>query len=185
MKSQLPYVSSEGGPILVGDSADIRHWNGSDLSFYQQACAVKEFAIKPIEFGEKIVLSWDFGGAGTAFLVKSEKTEAVFLRYWSNSELSDNAIMGLMNIGDETIATASLIVTSGNVLAIWAAEDARNILEPTTKFGHPRGLSLEGSGYLFSMGTGKYEVKSSHYFKNHIEIASLRISRLEDQTAKP
>src|SRR5438445_612522 len=130
MNTHLPHVSSEGGPILVGDSADLTQWNGSDLLFYKQACAVEDLAVMPIEFDGKSVLSWDFGGAGTAYLVKLEKTEAVFLRFWSNSELSDSDIVGLMEVGSVTIATGSLKVTSGCVLVIWAAEDARNILPP-------------------------------------------------------
>jgi hypothetical protein len=137
----------------------------------------------PIEFGGKSVLSWDFGGAGTAFLVKSGKTEAVFLRYWSNSELSDSAIVGLMEIGNETVATASLRISSGCALVIWAAEDARNIVVPAISVGRPRGLSIEDSGYFVSLDAGKYEVRSSHYFKDQIEVAILRLSRLEDQTA--
>src|SRR2546426_9733915 len=112
MKTQLSHVSSEGGPILIGDSADLRHWNGSDVALYNQACASDQFAVTTVEFGGKNVLSWDFGGAGTAFLVKSDKTEAVFLRFWSNSELSDTVITGLLDIGNDSIATASLTVTS-------------------------------------------------------------------------
>src|ERR1051326_4152037 len=113
MKNQLPHVSSEGGPILIGDAIYLRYWNGSDLVSYNQACAVQEFAVRPIEFSGKSALSWDFGGAGTAFLVKAEKTEAVFLRYWAESELSDSAIVGLLEVRNETIATALLKVTSG------------------------------------------------------------------------
>ena len=64
MNTQLPHVSSEGGPILIGDSADLGHWNGSDLALYNQACAVEGFAVIPIEFDGRIVLSWDVGGGG-------------------------------------------------------------------------------------------------------------------------
>ena len=180
MKTQLPYVSSEGGPILIGDSADLRHWNEGDLALYNQACEVNGFAVMPIEFGGKRGLSWDFGGAGTAFLVRSENTEVVFLRYWSDSDLSDNAIAGLMKVDSENITTTSLAVTSGRVLVIWAAEDARNIVAPATGFGRPRGGAIEG--YFVSLDVGKYEVRSSHYFKDQIEVAILRLSRVEDQT---
>src|SRR3954463_13531142 len=98
MNTQLPNVSSEGGPILIGDSTDLRHWNGGDLALYNVACAVEEFAVLPIELGGKSVLSWDFRGPGTAYLVRSQNTEAVFLRYWSDSELSDTAIAGLVEV---------------------------------------------------------------------------------------
>ena len=109
--------------------------------------------------------------------MKSETTEVVFLRYWSGPELSDNAIAGLVEVANENIATASLTVTSGRVLAIWAAEDARNIAAPATGFGRPRGLAIEDAGYVVSLDVGRYEVKSSHYFKNQTEVAVLRLLR--------
>jgi hypothetical protein len=179
-ETQLPHVSSEGGPILIGDFVDLCHWNGSDLALYNHACTVESFAVMPIEFGGKRFLSWDFGGPGTAFLVKSEKTETVLLRYWSDSELSDSAIAGLVEVGDENIATTSFMVVSGRVLVIWAAEDARNILAPANGCGRPKGPSIEDAGYLILLNAGTYEVKSSHYFKNQIEVASLRLLRFED-----
>jgi hypothetical protein len=185
MKTQFPYVSSEGGPILVGDSADLLDWNGSDLTLYNRACEVEQFGVIPIEFGGKTALSWDFGGPGTAFLVKSERTEAIFLRIWSDSDLSDNAMNELVEISNEYISTASLTLRSGRLLAIWAPEDATEIVAPADGFGRPTGLSMGGTAYFLSLDAGRYAVTSSHYFKNEDEVAALRLKRIDDRDKGP
>ena len=182
MKTRFPYVSSEGGPIVIGDYNDLIYWNGSDQTLYSQACKVTEFALMPLEFGGKRGLIWNFSGPGTAFLVKKGDAESVFIKYWSRAELSDRALSELVDAGSEGISTNFLAVISGQVLIIWAAEDARKIVPPTTAFGRPKGLAIDGSGYFISLAVGNYQVQTSHYFKNEVEVAALRLQRLNGPT---
>jgi len=180
MKTQLPYVSSEGGPIIIGDYNDLIHWNGSDLTLYNQACKVMGFALMPIEFSGKRGLFGDLVGRETAFLVKKGDAELVFIKYWSRPELSDSSLVELADVATESISSNSLAVMSGRVLIIWAAEDASKIVPPKTAFGRPKGLAIDGSGYFISLAVGNYKVDTSHYFKNEVEVAALRLRRLDD-----
>jgi len=179
MQTQLPYVSSEGGPILIGDFDDLRYWNGNDSTLYTRACLVEEFSVMPIEFNGKNGLVWDFSGPGTAFLLKSGEIEAVFLKYWSDAELPDNSILDLFESGRGRVATASVSVKSGAVLVVWAAEDARRVVPPEAGLGRPKGFAIDGSGYLIQLAVGRYHAVASHYLKGQIEVAALRLRREE------
>lgn len=179
MSTQLSHVSSEGGPVLIGDYEDMHHWNGGEFSLYQEACQVKEFGVKEIAFDGKKSLVWDFGGAGTAYLAKSEPRTTMLVRHWSDGELPDSEIVGLATNPSAQIATATLTVTSGIVLLLWAAEDARQLVPPEAGFGNPKGLAIGDGGCFIALAPGRYEAVSAHYFQNQIEVAALRLTRLD------
>jgi hypothetical protein len=178
MNTQLSHVSSEGGPLLLGDYENLRHWNGNDFALFQKACELRAFAVREIAFAGRTSLVWDFGGADTAYLAKSDPAATILLRYWSDTALSDTEIADLVQLDAESLATATLTVTSGRVLILWAAEDARDLIPPVSGYGTPKGLSIGDGGCFTQLPIGKYEAVASHYFKGKIEVAALRLVRL-------
>src|SRR5260221_4252352 len=60
----LPHVSSEGGPLILGDFDAVRKWRGMSDSadHYDTACRLVERANpSPIALGSEDSVVWDFG----------------------------------------------------------------------------------------------------------------------------
>src|ERR1700741_929341 len=108
----LAHVSSEGGPILVGDSRRILQWRGVDGNGldYALACAATESSQLGVIDGAMI--AWDFGGPGTGFIVASP-AGFDFVRVWVDRDLDDEMIRGLVSTIPFNATATKISVRSG------------------------------------------------------------------------
>src|SRR5688572_18491134 len=89
----LPHVSSEGGPIILGDFKAVRAWRGaSDASDdYEKACQLLERSNpSPLVFGQTEAVIWDFEGPGTGDIVMVSECHISVVRIWPDESWTDD-----------------------------------------------------------------------------------------------
>ena len=162
----LPHVSSEGGPIILGDFDTLRGWRGvSDSSrHYDTACQQSQRANPAVmTFDSAEVVIWNFGGPGTGDIVRG-RTDSHF-----PSSVSGRTLLGAIEQTEATIISsatarfgsavmAHLTIFSGYLLALWAPEDLSECPAPIRTEGVPEPLSIGDGGAYVRVACGRYQV---------------------------
>ena len=147
----LPHVSSEGGPIIVGDFEASRAWRRTYFSYDSARRLVRPANPRPIALGGVISLVWDFGGPGTGYIILASDTHVSIVRIWPNETLteaeSESTVVSLATERFDTEIITQLTVFSGYLLDLWAAEDASEFSPPRGAQGVPGpGLRIADGG---------------------------------------
>lgn len=155
----LPNVSSEGGPLLIGDHLAFANWAGceGDGSDYDRACNAAPHE-RAGTLGNRILV-WDIGGPGTAYLTHYSAKEFTLMRVWSDFDFDDQYLqtaLGRCLIGEDSI---SVEFTTKSAVVLWAPESAIGMALGTAEHGVPSGdWSMGGTAYYFPITPGRYVV---------------------------
>jgi hypothetical protein len=185
---RLPHVSSEGGPIILGDFEALRGWRGiSDSSgHYEAACQLVERANpSPIAVGGADCLVWEFGGPGTGEIVLVSDTQLSVVRIWPDGSWTEAeteaAVISAATARYGTARMAQFTIKSGYLLALWATEDASAFLAPHAAQGVPQpGLSIGDGGTYLRTPCGRYEVTACEWQAGNYDITKLDLRRTTD-----
>ena len=143
-------ISSEGGPILIGDADAVRRWRGIEEGGgdYQKSCdAVVRNGI--ISLAEDLAI-WDVGGPGTAFIWRERDLFAV--RTWSDGALDIGACGKLVAKALFCPSSLQISVPSGVLVLMWAPEDGSTIRSFCGDYGVPDGdFSMDGTVHFEKM----------------------------------
>lgn len=154
-------VSTEGGPIVVLDRVGLPHWTGFGGGTYDDLCAWldnhPESAGVTVNIRGNIGFGWDIGGVGTADVYRAENGDILLYRFWpqvgETGRRDPSALSGEVDMGE-------LVVTSGEVVVFWSAENGSEIEVP---LGAQDGAELEVAGIaragaLVCMQIGEYRI---------------------------
>ena len=179
---QLPHVSSEGGPILLGDFDVLRKWSGDT---YDSACQLLEQSNpSQLPFGEGESVVWDFGGPGTGDVVVVSESHISVVRIWPDASWTDehttSVIVASATARFSPAVMAHLTIASGYLLALWAPEDASKFVSPHGAYGVPGpGLSIGDGGTYVRVPCGRYEVTACEWHSDVFDITKLDLRRIE------
>ena len=183
----LPHVSSEGGPILLGDFETLRTWRGaSDSSdHYDTACKLLERSNPSLlAFGGAESVVWDFGGPGTGDIVVVSESHISVVRVWPDDSWTDDhtasVVIASATARLGTAVMAHVSITSGYLLALWAPEDASEFSSPQDSRGVPTpGLSIGDGGAYVRVPCGRYEITTCEWQSDECDITKLDLRRPE------
>lgn len=183
----LPHVSSEGGPIILGDFQALRGWHGisNSSAHYKTACQLVERANpSPIAFGGVDSLVWEFGGPGTGDIVVVSDTHTSVVRGWPDTDWTEteteSAVVAAATARFGATVVAHLTITSGYLLALWASEDASEFSEPCGAHGVPDpGLSIGDGGAYVRIPCGRYEVTSCQWQTDKFDVTKIDLRRTQ------
>ena len=173
----LGYVSSEGGPLLIADSAIAQNWLGATFDTqddYQRACEIfdaePEVQGKLLTIANGMGLIWDMGGAGTSDIFLRDSTHLVIVRAWLDDP-DDEAIVSTFAHTPlrEHKKLGSLNIKTGIVAILWAPESGQTI-EPTDisiNAAPINNLGIDGSGLLVKLPIGEYQCLSDEFTTEH------------------
>lgn len=153
---RLPYVSSEGGPLILLDAWHLRSWHGVEGDDYARACGIVESertrdgGIIPVNDNTGLV--WNIGGSGSVFIVQREPALPILIRYWHDEDLSTESLEGLAaRISWEGGRTLGNIeVCSGRLAILWAVENGSELKLPAAQGRISGNTSIEDSGYVIT-----------------------------------
>ena len=185
----FPHVSSEGGPIILGDFEALRAWRGNSGSCtdYDTACQfVRRANPSPIRIGDVDCLVWDFGGAGTGDIIRVSDAHVSVVRIWPDATWTEPqteaAIVSAATARYGTSPMARLTFTSGYLLALWATEDASEFLAPRGEQGVPGpGLSIGDGGTYVRIARGTYAITACEWQTGDHDINKLDLRALATQ----
>ena len=183
----LPSVSSEGGPIILGDFEALRAWRGisGSSSHYDTACEFVERANpSPISMSGVDCLVWDFGGPGTGDIVVVSDKHISVVRIWPDASWteseSDSVVVSSATSRFGEAIIAHLTISSGYLLALWATEDASEFSAPCGTQGFPDpGLSTGSGGAYVRVPCGRYEITACEWEEDKFSITKLDLRRTE------
>ena len=182
----LLHISSEGGPIILGDFDAFRTWRGSNSDQYDAACSFLELTNPSrIALNGADVLVWDFGGPGTGDVVVVSDTHISIVRIGLNEDwteaVTESVIVSSATKRYGTEAVATLTISSGYLLVLWAPEDASEFLPPCGLQGIPSpGLAIGDGGAYVSISCGNYEVTTCEWQTDEFEITKLDLRKSND-----
>ena len=192
MKQTLPYINSEGGPILIGDCQRMRLWRGiaEDGSDYDMACQATDTS--NIGVIDDTAIAWDFGGPGTADIL-SDAGSLTLLRYWADHDIEEGECRQLEAQIKFEQTDVRLSIPSGTILLLWATEDGRTITEIDGDSGYPEGdFSMGGVAHFQKMNGTDFTIMVSRGEFNGVMYTALKIMKANnfgsvgrDTAAKP
>jgi hypothetical protein len=157
---QLGSVSTEGGPLLVADLSVALTWRGTDGDGrdYQRACDLLErdpFARGTfIEVAGREALLWDMP-TGTADVWRRGDGALVLNRTWVDNRDSElNFPLRLPPVNLRLLG--QLVVRTGWLAVLWAAESGRDIERISPRDGLALNLSVGNAGLLAVLPNGVY-----------------------------
>ncbi|WP_309387774.1 hypothetical protein [Cerasicoccus frondis] len=176
-KQPIPAVSSEGGPILVGDLNRIKKWSGieSGGQDYDTLC---EISIgKEIVSLDTSLLSWDMQGAGTVHLSLKER-EVTLVRFWSDIPIT-HELIDLIAETEEFVDTEYRLSTPSKCIGfLWSPEDGRTLEELEEKHGIPEGdFSMRGTAYYFKEGSKAFRILKFSGDGEGFEFIALKLKK--------
>lgn len=184
---RLPHVSSEGGPILLGDFEAFRTWRGaSDSSdHYDIICQLVQRnnpRLLTFEGAESVV--WDFGGPGTGDIVVVSDSHISVVRIWPDESWTDDhtasVVLASATAHFGTIVMAHVSIVSGYLLALWAPEDASQFSAPQDNRGVPApGLSIGDGGAYVRVLCGRYAVTACEWQTDEFDVTKLDLRRID------
>jgi hypothetical protein len=183
----LPHVSSEGGPIILGDFEALRAWRGisDSSSHYDTACQLMENANpSPIAVGGGDSLVWSFGGPGTGDIVVVNNKHISVVRIWPDASWTESeteaAVVSSATARFGSTTVGHLTVNSGYLLALWATEDASEFSSPRGEDGVPEpGLSIGDGGAYVRVPCGRYEVTACEWQEEKFDVTKLDLRKAE------
>lgn len=163
MTELVGYVTSEGGPILVGEVDVIRSWRGVDSNDYDRACERfdQDEAAEAIflEVVGRPALLWEIGGAGAAYVFRRGNDTLVLVRPWLEDPDDEGMVKVLADRPwREGQETGELTVRENALIVLWAAENG-DCVEPedTEADGRPSGeMSVDSAGLIVRVTPGRY-----------------------------
>lgn len=176
----LPYVSSEGGPIIIGDHEALKIWRGNTHggSHYKLACDSNEFSnFTKIDFEDRSAILWGTEGIDTTWLVKIPHGLAL-VRYFADEILADDRLLEIATNDEPATfgAPISIDIPSGVVLIAWAPEDISGLSIPVGDSGIPDGeLSMGHTAMYQRVKSGPYIVSRSTFKTSDVEFAVMKI----------
>ena len=192
MTQTLPYINSEGGPILIGDYQRMLRWRGiaEDGSDYDMACHVTD--LSNIGVIDDTAIAWDFGGPGSAYIL-SEAGSLTLLRYWADHNIEESEYRQLEAQIRFEQTGVRLNIPSGTVLLLWATEDGRTITEIDGDSGYPEGdFSMGGVAHFQKMNGTDFTIVVSRGEFNGVMYTALKVMKANkagfggrDTAAKP
>jgi len=180
----LPHVSSEGGPIILGDFETLRTWRGI-AEHYDSACQlVRRANPSPIPLGGADSLVWDFGGPGTGDIVVVSDTHVSVVRIWPDASWTEaeteSVVVSSATTRFGSAVVAYLTIRSGYLLVLWATEDASEFLPPRGEHGVPEpGLSIGDGGAYVRIPCGRYEITTCEWQTDNFDVTKLDLRRID------
>jgi hypothetical protein len=177
----LPFVSSEGAPFLLGALKDLARWNGSDIQQFKAACIGDTFSIWEVVWQQHRVVAWDHGGPGTAFLVRQTPSEMSFILTWSEAPLPPGRLTRLAAAPFNTGPTIEFKIQESPFAIMSAAQDGRKMCSGAAYEGVPKGLDVGDAAYVLGVPPGIYLALADHFVEEgNLEVARLSCRRIGD-----
>ena len=186
----FPHVSSEGGPIIVGDFETLRAWRGvfDSSVHYDTACQQLERSNPaPLAFGRTESVVWEFGGSGTGDIIAVSDCHISIVRIWPCESWTDDQTASMIVASATahfgTSVMAHVAIESGYLLALWAPEDASKFSPPQGAHGVPGpGLSIGDGGAYVRIPCGRYEVTACEWQKAESGVTKIDLRLTERAT---
>ena len=187
----LPHVSSEGGPIILGDFEALRVWRGaSDSSnYYETACQLlNQSNPSPLTLGGAESVVWDFGGPGTGDIAIVSDSHVSVVRIWPGDSWTDDYTASVVVTSATSRFGTSILghitIESGYLLALWAPEDASQFLPPQGARGVPEpGLSIGDGGAYVRVLCGSYEVSNCEWQTGEFDVTKIDLRLIDRATS--
>ena len=177
MNSPLPTVSSEGGPILVGDYERIRKWKGVEDGGADYSLACSQVAASNVNAIDDHLLVWDFGGPGTGHVLFRDEAFTL-IRTWADKEMNDAVVLQLSKDIAFQPTETRLFISSGIVVFLWAPENGSSIESLAGQSGTPPGdFSMGGTVHFQRAQGGTFQVHSAQGRRGDIEFTAIKLIR--------
>jgi hypothetical protein len=178
MQTPLPTVSSEGGPVLIGDHARILKWRGIEEGGRDYRIACDKVADSALNVIDAQLLVWNFGGPGTGELL-FQNTDLIFVRTWADRETNNNDVIRLADNITFRPTDIHFSLSSGIFVILWAPEDGASITSMVGDCGFPVGdFSMGGTAWFQRAENGPYKVYSADGKFDDIEFTAVKLKRI-------
>ena len=167
---QVGYVSTEGGPLLVGDYKVLTKWNGCETEDYDtllEDCMAPEDCIYNVEKQEIVV--WEPEGGAIISIHKDDKNNLILIKSFEDIR-KNNKYVGCIG-KDETII-GQIEISSEAILVIYATESGA-LLEPLIGDEVTRltgGLVFGDSALAIPIPNGTYHCVADFVFGSNDEL---------------
>lgn len=160
---RIGHVSTEGGPLLIGDRELARSWRGAfgDGADYKRACERLETnAAVPgvqIEVSGMAAIVWDMP-TGTAEVWRRGADSLILSRPWFAVDADiDRVGYQLASLpAQHLVRLGSFELDDGWLLIVWAAEDGTHIVNVAPTDGLALDLSVGHAGLIATLPAGRY-----------------------------
>lgn len=159
---QIGYISTEGGPVLIGDYEIITKWNGIMTDDYEKLIEANEedFIYK---IADKNVVVWDPEGGACISIHCNNKDDFTFIKSFIALKDNDKYIDA---IGQNEEVLGEVEIFSNTLLILYATESGA-LLEPLKDNSIRRltgGLAFENSVLSIPVSNGIYRCVSDLVF---------------------
>jgi hypothetical protein len=156
-------VSTEGGPLLIGDRELALNWRGvfGDGVDYKRACEAIETNAPirgaQIEVNGMAAIVWGVP-TGTAEAWRRTTDSLILSRPWFDVEADiDSVGYRLANLpAQNLVRLGSFDLKAGWLLIVWAAEDATDIIKIAPADALALDLSVGQAGLIATLPAGRY-----------------------------
>ncbi|MBC1342625.1 hypothetical protein HCB40_04110 [Listeria welshimeri] len=160
--NEIGHVSTEGGPILIGDYKVITKWNGIDTDDYDKLIETPEedFMYK---IADKTVGVWNPEGGSFIGIHSNHQDEFTFIKSYTKYE-EDYKYIGAVGRNEEIIGDVEIF---SNTLLILYAPESGVLLEPLKENSITRlkgDLAFEESVLSIPVTNGTYRLVSDFVF---------------------
>ncbi len=176
---RIGYVSSEGGPFLIGDYQVLRHWEGIETDDYDMLIQNGEEDFPHNVAGQSVAV-WDPEGGALVSVHNRKNGDLVLIK--SFEELEENEKYMDCQGQDETLI-CTIEISSGMLLLLQATESAADLKMPPAKIlTRPAGdWAFEDSVLAIPVNNGHYRCISDYVFgfENLYQAKRLTISYIQ------
>jgi hypothetical protein len=156
----LGHVSTEGGPLLVGDRDDVVSWRGVEEpgDDYRRACEVLDLqptaggGTVPVGAGAGVI--WDMP-TGTAHVWRRRPNEIVISRAWVDADQNMASFLASLPLEDP-VPLGDLIVRSGWIVVLWAAAEGAGVADVAPSDALSLSLVIGNDALIASLGASRY-----------------------------
>jgi hypothetical protein len=157
---RLGYISTEGGPLLIGDRQVALNWKGAsgDGADYQRACKQLEsnpgIAGAEIHIAGSVAIVWDMP-TGTADVWRRTPSSLSLTRSWLDSDNDRGAVLAELP-PDNPVRLGTFRLESGWLVVVWAVENGEDIDHVEPASARALDLSVGHAGILVDFPNGTY-----------------------------
>lgn len=161
----IGFINTEGGPLLLIDSALARSWAGVEGHDYERACEVFDWHpganAAAISVGSGSGLIWEMNGAGTANIYKTEDNGIVIVRAWLARNAETSELKTFAEEPTENLAELGVMEVDSNAIVIlWATESGCGVNDSASQqIRRPQQMNLDNAGLIIPLTSGQYEAK--------------------------